>query len=165
MRFDIITLFPELIQPYLEAGVLGCSAVILAMTLLTAFFTWRRSTGSAVAVQVIGMSLFVTVVTGLLMPAMSPHIGSRELSAEFLRHYDGTSTLHVQKFLQPGVAFYAEIFGPEFKTGEQLSALLRRGETGYVLVQRKMYEKLPPQDRQRLVELAATADKLVMRIR
>ena len=152
-------------MPYLEAGVLGCSAVILAMTLLTAFFTWRRSTGSAVAVQVIGMSLFVTVVTGLLMPALSPHFASRELSAEFLRHYDGTSTLHVQKFIQPGVAFYAEIFGPEFKTGEQLSALLRRGETGYVLVQRKMYEKLPPQDRQRLVELAATADKLVMRIR
>ena len=152
-------------MPYLEAGVLGCSAVILGMTVLSAVFYWSRSTGKAVAVQVIGMAMFVTVVTGLLMPALSPHFSSRELAAEFLRNYDGTSTMHIQKFLQPGIAFYAEKFGPEFKTVDQLSALLRRGETGYVLVQRKMYEKLPPQDRQKLVEVAATADKLMMRIR
>ena len=73
--------------------------------------------------------------------------------------------MHVQKFLQPGVAFYAEIFGPEFKTGKNLSELLARGETGYVLVQRKMYEKLPPTDRQKLVEIAAVEDKIIFRIR
>jgi len=152
-------------MPYLEAGVLGCSAVIFAMTCLSAFFVWRRRTGNAVAVQVVGMALFVTMVTSLLMPALSPYFASREVAAEFLKQYDGVSTIHVQKFLQPGLAFYAEKFGPEFKTGDQLSALLRKGDTGYVVVQRKMVEKLPPQDQQKLVELAAVADKLVMRIR
>lgn len=152
-------------MPFLEAGVLGLSTVIFLMAILGGLFVWRRDTSKAFAVMVIGMMLFVGAVTSLLMPALSPYFSSRELSAEFLKHYDGRSTLHVQKFLQPGVAFYAEVFGPEFKTGEQLSALLQRGETGYVLVQRKMVEKLPPADRQKLVELAATADKLVMKIR
>lgn len=152
-------------MPYIEAGVLGCSAIILVMTVLAAVFFWRRSTGNAIAVQVVGMTLFVTVATALLMPSLSPHFAAKEIAAKFLQHYDGASTIHVQKFLQPGIAFYAEKFGLAFKTGDQLSALLNRGETGYVLAQRKMIEKLPPQDRQRLVEVAATADKLVMRIR
>jgi len=152
-------------MPFLEAGALGLSAVILLMTVLAAVFVWRRSTGKAFAVQIVGMMVFVMVVTSLIMPALSPYFSSRELSAEFLKQYDRVSTLHVQKFIQPGVAFYAQVFGPEFKTADQLSALLRSGATGYVLLQRKMLEKLPPQDQQKLVELAATVDKLVMRIR
>ena len=91
--------------------------------------------------------------------------GLFSFAAAFLKEYDGVSPIHVQKFLQPGVAFYAEKFGREFKTGDQLSALLRKGDTGYVLVQRKMVEKLPLQDQQKLVEVAAVADKLLMRIR
>jgi 4-amino-4-deoxy-L-arabinose transferase-like glycosyltransferase len=152
-------------MPFLEAGVLGLSSVILLMAVLAAIFIWRRSTGKAFAVQIAGMMLFVVVVTSLLMPALAPHFSSQGLSAEFLKQYDRVSTLHVQKFLQPGVAFYAQVFGPEFKTVEQLSALLRSGATGYVLVQKKMVEKLPPQDQEKLVELAAAADKLIMRIR
>jgi 4-amino-4-deoxy-L-arabinose transferase-like glycosyltransferase len=152
-------------MPYLEAGVLGCAAVILIMTCLAAFFCWRRSIGNFVAVQVVGMALFVTMVTSLLMPALAPYFASQGFATEFLKEYDGVSPIHVQKFLQPGVAFYAEKFGREFKTGDQLSALLRKGDTGYVLVQRKMVEKLPPQDQQKLVEVAAVADKLLMRIR
>ncbi len=152
-------------MPYLEAGVLGCAAVIFGMTCLAAFFFWRRSTGKLVAVQVVGMALFVTMVTSQLMPALAPYFASQSFATEFLKEYDGVSPIHVQKFLQPGIAFYAEKFGREFKTGDQLSALLRKGDTGYVLVQRKMVEKLPPQDQQKLVEVAAVADKLLMRIR
>lgn len=153
------------IMPYLEAGVLAASGVILAMTALSAIMICRRNIGAAFAVLVVAMMVFVSVITSLLMPALSPNFASRELAVEFGKQHDGVSTMHVQKFLQPGVAFYAEKFGPEFKTAEQLGALLRRGDTGYVLVQRKMYEKLPPQDQQKLIELAAVADKLLMRIR
>ena len=151
-------------MPFLEAGVLGLSGVIFAMVCLAAYFVWRRKFGRVVSVQVVGMALFVTLVTSLLMPALSPTFSSRGLAEEFLKQYDGRSTMHVQKFLQPGVAFYAQVFGPEFKTAEQLSALLSRGETGYVLVHRKIFEKLPFQDRQKLVELAVSEDKLVLRI-
>ena len=152
-------------MPYLEAGVLGCSAVVLVLATASSLLIWRRKIGSAVGVQVVSMMLFIVVVTSLLMPSLSPTFSSRELAAEFRKQYDGFSTMHVQKFLQPGVAFYAEIFGPEFKTGKNLSELLARGETGYVLVQRKMYEKLPPTDQQKLVEIAAVEDKIIFRIR
>ena len=152
-------------MPYLEAGVLGCSAVIFLMAVVSAGFIWQRKLTSAVGVQAVSMMLFITVVTSLLIPALAPTFSSRELALEFRRQYDGTSTMHVQKFLQPGVAFYAEIFGPEFKTGAKLSELLARGEKGYVLVQRKMYEKLPPSDQQKLIELAAVEDKMIFRIR
>jgi 4-amino-4-deoxy-L-arabinose transferase-like glycosyltransferase len=152
-------------MPYLEAGVLGFSAVILGMTVLAAVFVWRRSISLAISVQVVSIMLFAVVATTLVMPALVPTLSSEKISTEFRKHYDGTSKMHVQKFLQPGVAFYAEIFGPEFKTGANLSALLARGETGYVLVQRKIYEKLPQQDRQKLIELAAVEDKMIFRIR
>ena len=46
-----------------------------------------------------------------------------------------------------------------------MRTMLAKGETGYVVVQRKMYEKLPQQDRQKLVELAAVEDKMIFRIR
>ncbi|MBP2667773.1 MAG: hypothetical protein H6Q76_2753 [Firmicutes bacterium] len=152
-------------MPYLEAGVLGCSAVIFLMAVISAVLIWRQKLTSAVGVQAVSMMLFISVVTSLLIPALAPTFSSRELALEFRRQYDGTSTMHVQKFLQPGVAFYAEIFGPEFKTGAKLSELLARGEKGYVLVQRKMYEKLPPSDQQKLIELAAVEDKMIFRIR
>ena len=152
-------------MPYLEAGVLGCSAVILVMATVSSILIWRGKIGSAFGVQVISMMLFIVVVTSLLMPSLSPSFSSETLAVELKKNYDGFSTLHVQKFLQPGVAYYAEIFGPEFKTGDKLSALLARGETGYVLIQRKMYEKLPLQDQQKLIEIAAVEDKIIFRIR
>ena len=73
--------------------------------------------------------------------------------------------MHVQKFLQPGMAFYAGVFGPEFKTSDDLRTLLARGETGFVVVQRKMVDKLPPLERQKLIELAVMEDKMIFRIR
>lgn len=152
-------------MPQLEAGVLGCSGVILLMTGAAAVLVWRGRVLPAVGVLTLGMMLFVVPVTSLLMPALSPTLSSRSVAVEFRRQYDGVSTLHVQKFLQPGMAFYAETFGPEFKSGEDLRAALSRGITGYVVVQRRTYEKLPQQDRQKLVELAAVDDKLILRVR
>ncbi len=162
----IVGLFKMLdTMPYVEAGVLGFAAVILGMTVLSSVFVWRRNIGMAVGVQVIAMMLFAVVATSLVLPALAPGLSSQKIAAEFRKHYDGTSTLHVQKFLQPGVAFYADVFGPEFKGDQNLKALLARGETGYVLVQRKMVEKLPLQDRQKLIEIAAVEDKMIFRIR
>ena len=152
-------------MPYLEAGVLGFASVILGMTVLSAVFVWRRNIGMAFGVNVVAIMLFAILATALVMPVLVPELSSDRIAAEFRKQYDGTSTVHVQKFLQPGLAYYAEIFGPEFKNGEQLSALLARGETGYVVVQRKMVEKLPPQDRQKLIELAVIEDKMIFRIR
>ena len=152
-------------MPFLEAGVLACSAVIFFMTAMAAIFAWRRNVVGVFGVQVVGMMLFVSMVTFVLMPTMAPVFSTQELAEEFGKQYDGISTVHVQKFLQPGLAFYAGVFGPEFKTGEQLSALLGRQASGYVVVQRKMYEKLPAQDRQKLMELATISDKMLLRIR
>ena len=152
-------------MPFLEAGVLACSAVIFFMTAMAAIFAWRRNVVGVFGVQVVGMMLFVSMVTFVLMPTMAPVFSTQELAEEFGKQYDGVSTVHVQKFLQPGLAFYAGVFGPEFKTGEQLSALLGRQASGYVVVQRKMYEKLPAQDRQKLMELATVSDKMLLRIR
>ncbi|MBP2667522.1 MAG: hypothetical protein H6Q76_2502 [Firmicutes bacterium] len=152
-------------MPYLEAGVLGFAGAILIMTVLAAIFIWRRNIYMAICVQVVSIMLFAMIATSLVMPALVPTLSSDKIATEFRKHYDGFSTLHVQKFLQPGVAYYAEIFGPEFKTGDKLSSLLARGETGYVLIQRKMYEKLPLQDQQKLIEIAAVEDKIIFRIR
>ena len=152
-------------MPYLEAGVLGFAVVILLMTVLTVIFIWRRNIYMAFSVQVVSLMMFAVVATSLVMPALVPTLSSDKIAVEFRKHYDGSSTLHVQKFLQPGMAFYAETFGPEFKTGDNLSAVLARGERGYVVVQRKMYEKLPLQDQQKLIELAAVEDKIIFRIR
>jgi len=153
------------LMPFLEAGVLGCSAVLLLMAVGASAMIWRKKITAAVGVQVVAMMLFVSVVASVLIPALAPSLSSKAVAVEFRKLYDGSSTLHVQKFLQPGVAFYAEIFGPEFKSGADLSALLAAGGSGYVVMQRKTYEKMPLQDRQKLVELAAVDDKMILRIR
>ncbi|MHC1758842.1 MAG: ArnT family glycosyltransferase [Negativicutes bacterium] len=152
-------------MPYLEAGVLGFAAVIFLMTVLAGMFIWRRNLGTAIGIQVVSIVLFAMIATSLVMPALVPGLSSRGIAAEFQKHYDGFSTMHVQKFLQPGMAFYAGVFGPEFKTAEDLRTLLARGEKGFVVVQRKMVDKLPPLDRQKLIELAVMEDKMIFRIR
>lgn len=152
-------------MPHLEAGVLGFSGVILVMTVASVFLIWRRNITAAFGVHVVAMMLFAAVATSLVMPALVPSLSCREIAAEFHKHYDGRSTMHVQKFLQPGMAFYAGVFGPEFKTDNQLAALLARGETGYVVAQRKMAEKIPLSERQKLIELASAEDKVIYRIR
>ena len=152
-------------MPHLEAGVLGFSGVILVMTAASVLLIWRRNITAAVGVHVAAMMLFAVVATSLVMPALVPSLSSRGIAAEFQKHYDGTSKLHVQKFLQPGMAFYAGVFGPEFKNDNHLAALLARGETGYVVAQRKMAEKIPLTERQKLIELASIDDKVIYRIR
>ena len=152
-------------MPYLEAGVLGFAAVISFMTVVAGVFIWRRNLSMAVGVQVVSVALFAMVATSLVMPALVPGLSSKGIAAEFHKHYDGSSTMHVQKFLQPGMAFYAGVFGPEFKTADDLGTLLARGEKGFVVVQRKMVEKLPPLERQKLIELAVMEDKMIFRIR
>lgn len=151
-------------MPYLEAGVLACSAVVFFMTALAVIFIWQGRIAAVFGVQVLAMMIFVGMVTSLLMPALTPTFSSRDMALEFSERYDKSSTMHVQKFLQPGMAFYAGVFGPEFKTGEQLSVLLRGPANGYVVVQKKMYEKLPAQDRQKLEEVVSVADKMLLRI-
>ena len=152
-------------MPYLEAGVLGFTAVISIMTAVSGMFIWRRNLSMAVGIQVVSVVLLAMVATSLVMPALVPGLSSRDVAAEFHKHYDGFSTMHVQKFLHPGMAFYAGVFGLEFEKPEDLRKLLARGETGFVVVQRKMVEKLPPLERQKLIELAVMEDKMIFRIR
>ena len=152
-------------MPFLEAGVLACSTVIFVMTALAAVFIWRGRVVAVFGVQILAMMVFVAMVTAVLMPALAPAFSSRDMAIEFSKQYDGISTLHVQKFLQPGMAFYSGAFGPDFKTGEQLSALLRGPSSGYVVVQKKIVEKLPAEDRRKLVEIVTVSDKMLLRIR
>lgn len=152
-------------MPFLEAGVLACSAIIFVMTAASAIFIWQGRMVAVFGSQILAMLLFVSVVTSILIPALSPVFSCKELAAEFSRHYDKAATLHVQKFLQPGMAFYTGVFGPQFKTGEQLSELLAKRPSGYVVVQKKLYEKLPAQDRQQLEEVVTVADKMMLKIR
>lgn len=152
-------------MPFLEAGVLACSAVIFIMTALGVFFIWRGRVVALFGTQVLAMMVFVTMVTAILMPALAPTFSSRDFAAEFSQRYDKNATLYVQKFLQPGIAYYTGAFGPEFKTGEQLSALLGQQTSGYVIVQKKMYEKLPAQDQRKLAEIVTVADKMLLQIR
>ena len=152
-------------MPFLEAGVLACSVVVFIMTAMAVIFIWKGRIAAVFGVQVLAMMVFVVMITALLMPALTPSYSSRDFAEEFTKQYDGVSTLHVQKFLQPGMAFYSGVFGPEFKTGEQLSALLGRTTNGYIVVQKKIYEKLPAQDRQKLSEIITVSDKMLLRIR
>jgi hypothetical protein len=107
----------------------------------------------------------VVAVTSILMPALSPYFTSQGIAAELKQRYDGKTPVHVEKFLQPGIAYYAQIFGDEFKTVDVLTRKLSAGATGYVVITKKAYEKVPPVYRDKLEELANSADRLLLRIR
>jgi 4-amino-4-deoxy-L-arabinose transferase-like glycosyltransferase len=162
----IFLLFKSLdLMPFLEAGVLALSSIIFLMTALTAVFVLYRKTVPALTVQVLAMCLFVMSVTLVLMPALSPYFTSQGIAAELKARYDGKTPVHVQKFLQPGVAYYAQIFGDEFKTADILAKRISGGASGFVVITKGEYEKVPPSVKTKLEELTRSADRILFRIR
>jgi glutaredoxin 2 len=98
-----------------------------------------------------------------MLPVMAPKYTSKYLAAAFLENYDGSSPVHIVKFLRPGFAFYSGIYGREIPKKANLPEFARIRGAGYYIVRQKEYDNFSDELKKTMVLLQKTEDILILR--
>lgn len=143
---------PELLPgAYLLAGLFA------VMIIGTWYCVWRRRLETAFWLQAAGMAVFTVILMSLLLPPAAPALHARDIAQAFTANYDGQSPVYVVKFLRPGFAFYAGVYGRELKPDDWTVP-----GKAYFVVRKPDFEWLPDKDKQRLRVLATSHEKILV---
>lgn len=148
-------------MPDLMAGAVLEAALFLIMVLGVWYYIWRSEIDKAFWLQVAAMAVFSLVLMTMLFPQAAPQFHSRDLAQQFVKHYDGKSTVYVAKFLRPGFAFYSGVYGQELNPGE-IGKILAGGDKVYLVLRRPDYASLSEADKQKLTTLATSDNKMLV---
>jgi 4-amino-4-deoxy-L-arabinose transferase-like glycosyltransferase len=144
-------------MPVLLPGAWALAAVFALMIIGTWYCVGRREIDRAVWLNVAGMALFVVVLMSLLLPPAAPAFHSRDIARAFTASYDGKSPVYIVKFLRPGFAFYAGVYGQELKPADWTAS-----GKAYFVVRKKEYEGLDAAVKQRLTVLDTADEKMLI---
>jgi 4-amino-4-deoxy-L-arabinose transferase-like glycosyltransferase len=147
--------------PQILAGV-EIAAVIFGILVFSVWWTvYKRNFGGFVIANVVTMLLFATVLMTHLFPAAAPSFSVRDLTSQFIQHYDGQSPVYVAKFYRPGVTFYTGIAGDEIYDLDQFAAI-PAPQKAYFIVKKKQYQTLSPAKQGKFRLLAEQEDKVLL---
>lgn len=153
-------------MPQLALGVYSICAVFVLMTAFVWYFCYKRETEGAFWTKIVGMLLFSLILVGILFPTAAPYFTSKEIAAEFHKHYDGKSPVYVVKFLNPGMSFYADVYGEQINSNwgdkRTLSEVVQGSGPAYFVVQELDYNKLTVEEQQQVTIIARSADRMIL---
>ncbi len=144
-------------MPALLPGAYATASVLAAMIIGTWYCVARREIDQAVWLNVAGMALLVVVLMSLLIPPAAPAFHSRDIAQAFTARYDGKSPVYVAKFLRPGFAFYAGVYGRELTPADWSAP-----GKAYFVVRKTEYEGLDAAGKQRLTLLDTADEKMLL---
>ncbi|MDR3591650.1 MAG: glycosyltransferase family 39 protein [Negativicutes bacterium] len=148
-------------MPELLAGAVAVAVLFGLMTVGVWYFVWRREIEKGFWLQVAAMTLFSMVLMTMLLPQAAPAFHSRDIAQAFAANYDGKSTVYVAKFLHPGFTFYSGVYGQELKPDE-ISKIVAGGEKAYLVLRSSDYDRLAPEQKQKLTTVATVDNKLLV---
>jgi len=149
-------------MPILVHGIYLSAAIFIIMGVAVAYFNWKRATGRAFGTQIIGMMLFSTVLVTMMFPLVAPNFTMKNMAQEFTEQYDGTSPVHIIKFLRPGFAFYTHVYGTELLGDSELTASIQASQRAYFVIRQSEYNRLADVQRQMVTVLATVDDKVLL---
>ncbi|MCE5287413.1 MAG: glycosyltransferase family 39 protein [Pelosinus sp.] len=149
-------------MPELKNGVIVVAGIWGLMICGVWLFIWQRKLMAAVWTKIAAMAVFSVILVTMLFPAIALQFSSVAIAREFKTQYDQASPVYVIKFLHPGFAFYADVYGKELKSGEELSQALEGNDRAYFVVRNSEYQGLKDEQRQKLTILARREDKMLL---
>ena len=149
-------------MPKLATGIYLSATIFISMSIASIYFVRKKAISSAFWTQIIGMLLFSMVLVGIMFPVAAPSFTIKNMAQEFKAQYDGTSPVHVIKFLRPGFAFYTNVYGAEMKTDGDLAAAIQNNKRAYFVIRQSEYNRLADVQRQMVTVLATIDEKVLL---
>ncbi len=130
--------------PELELGgyVLGAITIIIGIG-IAAFLIMYRDIQLAACLHALMGVVVMVIAFGFLLPEVAPRFSMKSMAAYYLEHARQDVPLYVDKFLRPGMMYYAHRHGTEMlpQTGAFAEAL-REGSHKYIMVRGLEYRRL-----------------------
>jgi len=130
--------------PELELGgyVLGGITLIIGIG-IAAFLVIHKDIELASYMHAVMGIVVMVVAFGFLLPEVAPRFSMKAMAAYYIEHADKDLPLYVDKFLRPGMMYYAHCHGTEMlpQTGAFAEAL-RDGKPKYIMVRGLEYRRL-----------------------
>lgn len=130
--------------PELELGgmVLGAITIIIGVGIAIFLIMFKDVQLAAGLHAIIGIVIMI-VAFGFLLPEVAPRFSMKEMAAYYMENAEQDVPLYVDKFLRPGMMYYAHRHGKEMlpQTGAFAEAL-RDGSRKYIMVRGLEYRRL-----------------------
>lgn len=139
--------------------IAGMLAVLAASVLYQSF---RGKFRAVFSLYVAGMVIFTALLMTQALPAVIPAVSVKPVVDEFKQQYDGQAPVYVAKFYRPGFQYYGGVPSFELNPEELEAAVLSQPGKAYFVVQKRKYDKLPPEVRSMLRVVKVQEDKIVL---
>ncbi len=147
----------ELLVP---VKVIAAMLAVLAASVL--YQSFRSNFRAVFSLYVIGMVIFTALLMTQALPAVIPAVSVKYVVDVFKQQYDGQAPVYVAKFYRPGFQYYSGVPSVELNPEELEKAVLSQSGKAYFVVQKRKYDKLPPEVRSTLRVVKDQEDKIVL---
>lgn len=130
--------------PELELGGIVLGVITIAIGAgIGAFLVFYKDIQLAAGLHAIMGMVIMVIAFGFLLPEVAPRFSMKEMANYYLENVDQGQPLYVDKFLRPGMMYYAHRHGAELlpQTGAFVEAL-RDGSRKYIMVRGLEYRRL-----------------------
>lgn len=148
-------------MPELASGLTALAGVLALLLAGAAYCLFKRQAALAIGIKTAAMIAFALILVNVIFPVAAPGYTSIHIARDFRLHYDGASPVYIAKFLRPGFSFYTDIYGTAV-TAENITAAVNQSGRAYFVLSQAEYKLLTNYERQKLMTLATSADKLLL---
>lgn len=143
-------------------GALSLACVLFLMIILVWHFLYKKEVCKAFLGQVGSMVTFCIILFNVILPQITDNYNMRDIARKFVAVYDGKSPVYVVKFLHPGFAFYANVYGQEINSETEIRKIAEGEEKAYLLIKQAEYQSLSNLEKATITILASSNDKLLL---
>lgn len=104
----------------------------------TSFYLYRSKWQPYLLSTVAGIVIFSLFLFSFIVPKISDDLSTKKMAAQVAAQYDGYSPLYVDEFFRPSLAFYADIYGIEWKKPTTATSPQGNEKVYYVIRSRKL---------------------------
>ncbi len=151
-----------LIPGVATGGLVGLAIVLGMMPILVWWFLSRRNVEKAFWGQALMMVAVSVLLFNIILPPVAAGLHTREIARQFVSIYDGKTPVYIMKFMRPGFAFYANMYGLEMRTDKDISSVIATTDTAYLIIQQSDYQLLSNAEKGQLTLVTYLNDKLIL---
>ena len=94
--------------------ILWVSILFAIVTLIPAILFYKKQWHAAFMTIAVTMTVFTGIAFGISIPTLEDYISTRSIAHKMETVYDGNSAVYIDKFIRPGMAYYADLYGVEW---------------------------------------------------
>ncbi len=129
---------------FFSTPILWASLLLTAALVLPAICMQLKNWRAALICTVLSMFAFMTIAFAGVLPQAQEYISGKTIAADYVSLETGNTTVYIEKFLCPALAFYGNITGTAWEINEapDFKKIRTIPQKAYFIMQRSTYNKL-----------------------